>query len=147
VLGEEDTGVPWCVPTDEPDAALLLSPATSAPTTSWSAPCGEPAREPGGPRGNRRPRGVLERGLTSGRTGNTSVRLGDDIMVTPTGSSLGRLDPDALSEIDTERKHTRRPSPSKEAFPHAAVYRARPDAGCPSRSSCATSAKWLCCIA
>ena len=71
----------------------------------------------------------FERGLTFGRTGNLSVRLDDEILVTPTGSSLGRLDPDALSTIDTDGKHTGGAKPSKEAFLHAAVYRARPDAG------------------
>jgi ribulose-5-phosphate 4-epimerase/fuculose-1-phosphate aldolase len=71
----------------------------------------------------------FERGLTFGRTGNISVRLGDEILVTPTGSSLGRLDPEALSSIDTAGNHTGGAKPSKEAFLHAAVYRARPDAG------------------
>jgi ribulose-5-phosphate 4-epimerase/fuculose-1-phosphate aldolase len=71
----------------------------------------------------------FERGLTFGRTGNISVRLGDEVLVTPTGSSLGRLDPDALSSIDLDGTHTDGPKPSKEAFLHAAVYRARPDAG------------------
>jgi len=71
----------------------------------------------------------FERGLTFGRTGNISVRLGEEILVTPTGSSLGRLDPDALSVIDETGAHIGGPKPSKEAFLHAAVYRARPDAG------------------
>ena len=71
----------------------------------------------------------FERGLTFGRTGNISVRLGGEILVTPTGSSLGRLDPDALSVIDATGAHLGGPKPSKEAFLHAAVYRARPDAG------------------
>ena len=71
----------------------------------------------------------FERGLTFGRTGNISVRLGDEILVTPTGSSLGRLDPEALSSIDTAGNHTGGAKPSKEAFLHAAVYRARPNAG------------------
>jgi len=70
----------------------------------------------------------FERGLTFGRTGNISVRFDDEILVTPTGSSLGRLDPDALSTIDIDGKHTGGAKPSKEAFLHAAVYRARPDA-------------------
>ena len=48
----------------------------------------------------------FDRGLTFGRTGNLSVRLDDEILVTPTGSSLGRLDPDALSTIDIDGKHT-----------------------------------------
>ncbi len=68
------------------------------------------------------------RRLTFGRTGNISVRAGNDIIVTPTGASLGALTPDALSLIDASGRHTGGPKPSKEAFLHAAVYRARPDA-------------------
>jgi ribulose-5-phosphate 4-epimerase/fuculose-1-phosphate aldolase len=72
---------------------------------------------------------LFARRLTFGRTGNISVRLGDAVLLTPTGSSLGTLDPDELSLIDTAGRHVDGPEPSKEAFLHAAVYRARPDAG------------------
>jgi ribulose-5-phosphate 4-epimerase/fuculose-1-phosphate aldolase len=69
------------------------------------------------------------RRLTFGRTGNISVRDGHDVLVTPTGSSLGSLDPAALSVIDARGRHVGGLKPSKEAFLHAAVYRARPTAG------------------
>ena len=72
---------------------------------------------------------LFSRRLTFGRTGNISVRLGDDILVTPTGASLGALTADELSTIDVAGRHVGGPKPSKEAFLHAAVYRARPDAG------------------
>jgi ribulose-5-phosphate 4-epimerase/fuculose-1-phosphate aldolase len=72
---------------------------------------------------------LFARRLTFGRTGNLSVRDGNDILVTPTGGSLGSLDPDALSVIDAQGRHVDGPKPSKEAFLHAAVYRARPGAG------------------
>jgi 3-dehydro-4-phosphotetronate decarboxylase len=72
---------------------------------------------------------LFTRRLTFGRTGNLSVRDGADILVTPTGASLGALDPDRLSVIDVEGRHVDGPKPSKEAFLHAAVYRARPDEG------------------
>ena len=72
---------------------------------------------------------MFARRLTFGRTGNISARVGDDIVVTPTGASLGALDPDELSVIDASGRHTGGPAPSKEAFLHAAVYRARPAAG------------------
>jgi 3-dehydro-4-phosphotetronate decarboxylase len=72
---------------------------------------------------------LFERGLTFGRTGNISVRVGEEIIVTPTGLSLGRLNPDALALIDVAGTHIGGAKPSKEAFLHAAVYRARPDAG------------------
>ena len=41
----------------------------------------------------------------------------------------GRLRADALSLIDLDGHHLSGAKPSKEAFLHAAVYRARPDAG------------------
>jgi ribulose-5-phosphate 4-epimerase/fuculose-1-phosphate aldolase len=72
-------------------------------------------------------RSLFERRLTFGRTGNISVRQGDSILVTPTGASLGALT--ALSTIDIDGRHVDGPAPSKEAFLHAAVYRARPTAG------------------
>jgi ribulose-5-phosphate 4-epimerase/fuculose-1-phosphate aldolase len=73
-------------------------------------------------------RSFFERGLTFGRTGNISVRDGDRILVTPTGGSLGSLDPADMSVIDLSGAHVDGRKPSKEAFLHAAVYRSRPDA-------------------
>lgn len=72
---------------------------------------------------------LFARRLTFGRTGNISIRQGADILVTPTGASLGALDPDQLSVIDDRGRHLDGPKPSKEAFLHAAVYRARPAEG------------------
>ncbi|MEY9776302.1 3-oxo-tetronate 4-phosphate decarboxylase [Arthrobacter sp. MW3 TE3886] len=71
-------------------------------------------------------RSIFNRGLTHGRTGNISVRWGDSILVTPTGSSLGTVLPDDLSVIDAAGQHVGGNKPSKEAFLHAAVLRARP---------------------
>jgi ribulose-5-phosphate 4-epimerase/fuculose-1-phosphate aldolase len=72
---------------------------------------------------------LFARRLTFGRTGNISVRARDGVLLTPTGGSLGALDPDDLSVIDIAGRHLDGPKPSKEAFLHAAVYRARPDVG------------------
>jgi ribulose-5-phosphate 4-epimerase/fuculose-1-phosphate aldolase len=71
---------------------------------------------------------IFERGLTPGRTGNLSCRIGDEIVVTPTGASLGSLDPCQLAVIDLEGRPIRGAHPSKEAGMHAALYRARPTA-------------------
>lgn len=71
-------------------------------------------------------RSIFSRGLTHGRTGNISVRSGDTILVTPTGSSLGTVEADELSVIDAHGQHIGGAKPSKEAFLHAAVLRARP---------------------
>jgi len=73
-------------------------------------------------------RSIFTRGLTHGRTGNVSARLGDRILVTPTGSSLGTVAPDDLSVIGLDGEHLDGSAPSKEAFLHAAMLRARPDA-------------------
>ncbi|PBC51784.1 3-oxo-tetronate 4-phosphate decarboxylase [Rhodococcus sp. ACPA1] len=71
-------------------------------------------------------RSIFTRSLTHGSTGNISVRAGENILVTPTGSSLGTVEPDELSIIDAAGKHLGGTRPSKEAFLHAAILRARP---------------------
>lgn len=72
-------------------------------------------------------RSLFSRALTHGSTGNISVRVDDRIFVTPTGSSLGTVKPDDLSVIDRSGAHVGGMKPSKEAFLHAAMLRARPD--------------------
>lgn len=71
-------------------------------------------------------RSLFNRGRTHGRTGNLSFRRDDEIVVTPTGASLGSLDPAGLSVLDLDGDHRGGPEPTKEASLHAAVYRARP---------------------
>ncbi|MFU8872745.1 3-oxo-tetronate 4-phosphate decarboxylase [Micromonospora sp. SL4-19] len=71
---------------------------------------------------------LFARRLTFGRTGNISVRDDGQILLTPTGASLGALDPQHLSVIDLAGEHVAGPAPSKEAFLHAAVYHSRPSA-------------------
>ena len=73
-------------------------------------------------------RSLFERGLSAGSSGNLSVRLGDDWLLTPTNASLGRLDPARIAKLDREGRHVSGDLPSKEAFLHHAVYRARPAA-------------------
>ena len=73
-------------------------------------------------------RSLFDRGLTHGSTGNISVRSGDTILVTPTGSSLGTVEAHDLSVINERGQHIDGPKPSKESFLHAAVLRARPAA-------------------
>ncbi|MEU8731098.1 3-oxo-tetronate 4-phosphate decarboxylase [Streptomyces tendae] len=74
-------------------------------------------------------RSLFARGLTHGSTGNLSVRLADgSLLLTPTGSSLGTVEDADLSRTDLHGKHLDGPQPTKEAFLHAAFYRARPRA-------------------
>ncbi len=63
-----------------------------------------------------------QRGFVPGSSGNISVRVSDGILVTPTNSCLGRLDPAHISKIDLDGKHTDGDKPSKEAFLHALMY-------------------------
>ncbi|WP_166880816.1 3-oxo-tetronate 4-phosphate decarboxylase [Salinibacterium sp. ZJ450] len=69
---------------------------------------------------------LFSRGLAHGRTGNVSVRVGEQIYVTPTGSSLGTVQAADLSVIDRSGAHVSGRKPSKESFLHAAILRARP---------------------
>jgi ribulose-5-phosphate 4-epimerase/fuculose-1-phosphate aldolase len=72
-------------------------------------------------------RSLFERGLTHGSTGNLSLRTDVGFLMTPTGSSLGTLDPARLSELDAKGVHVRGDAPTKEALLHLAMYRERPD--------------------
>jgi ribulose-5-phosphate 4-epimerase/fuculose-1-phosphate aldolase len=71
---------------------------------------------------------MFARGLTPGRTGNLSCRIGDEIVVTPTGASLGSLAARELAIIDLDGRPVRGGRPTKEATVHAALYRSRPTA-------------------
>jgi 3-dehydro-4-phosphotetronate decarboxylase len=72
---------------------------------------------------------LFARGFSVGSAGNISVRLSDGYLMTPTNSSLGRLDPDRLSKLDVDFRHVDGDKPSKEVFMHRAFYQARVDAG------------------
>ena len=72
---------------------------------------------------------LFERGYTHGSTGNISVPLDDGLLVTPTGSSFGTLDPARLSKLDFEGQLLSGDKPTKETFLHQSVYRARQQAG------------------
>lgn len=73
---------------------------------------------------------LFERGYSVGGAGNVSVRNPDGgFIVTPTGSSLGRLSADALSVIGPDGEPLTGPKPSKEFAFHRALYDVRPDAG------------------
>lgn len=68
---------------------------------------------------------MFDRGLTHGSTGNISVRLEDGWLLTPTGSSLGTLDPARLSKLDWKGLLIAGDKPSKESFLHLAMYEER----------------------
>ena len=72
---------------------------------------------------------LYQRGLTHGSTGNLSIRLDDGWLMSPTGASLGELDPTRLSRLDAEGRHVSGDKPTKESFLHLAMYRQRPGSG------------------
>lgn len=72
---------------------------------------------------------LFDRRYTCGGSGNMSARVADGLLVTPTNTCLGRLEPDRISKLDRGGEHVGGDTPSKEWLLHLAVYRARPDAG------------------
>lgn len=85
-------------------------------------------------------RHLAARGLSPGGSGNLSVRVGDALVITPTGSSLSRVtardlavapvDPGAATAggPGAPAERPAGPVPSKELPLHRAVYAARPGA-------------------
>lgn len=73
---------------------------------------------------------MFDRGLTGGSTGNISARTDDGgLLVSPTGTSFGRLDPARLSRFDKDGKLIGGDKPTKEMPLHAAFYETRSSAG------------------
>ncbi len=75
-----------------------------------------------------RGRSLYARGYAHGSSGNLSVRLADGILITPTGSSLGRLDPGRIAKVQPNGTTISGDPPSKETFLHLAMYAQRPAA-------------------
>ena len=73
---------------------------------------------------------IFDRGLTGGSTGNISARTDDGgLLVSPTGTSFGRLDPARLSRFDAEGRLVDGDAPTKEMPLHTAFYDTRSQAG------------------
>ena len=73
---------------------------------------------------------LFDRGLTGGSTGNISARTSDGgLLVSPTGTSFGRLDPGRLSRFDADGKLIDGDQPTKEMSLHSAFYDTRSTAG------------------
>ncbi|MGJ8621959.1 MAG: 3-oxo-tetronate 4-phosphate decarboxylase [Yoonia sp.] len=73
---------------------------------------------------------LFDRGLTCGASGNISQRLSDGtLLVTPTGHSLGFLDPAQISHLSAEGQHLAGDRPTKEVSLHTAFYDTRATIG------------------
>ena len=71
---------------------------------------------------------LFERGYAHGSTGNISVRLDDEVWVTPTGHPLRGLSPARLACVDLKGTPLNENGPSKEHPFHTAIYRTSEDA-------------------
>ncbi|NVO14470.1 MAG: aldolase [Rhodoplanes sp.] len=74
-------------------------------------------------------RSLFERGFSVGSAGNISVAVDDGILITPTNSCLGFLEPARISKLDRDFRHVSGDKPSKEVFLHRAFYDTRPGTG------------------
>lgn len=75
-------------------------------------------------------RSLFDRGLTHGSTGNISARTPDGgLLISPTGTSFGRLDPARLSRFDADGCLMGGDAPTKEMPLHTAFYDTRSVAG------------------
>ncbi len=73
---------------------------------------------------------LYARGLTHGSTGNISARTADGgLLVSPTGSSFGRLDPARLARFDATGRQVDGDRPTKEMPLHRAFYDTRDGTG------------------
>lgn len=70
---------------------------------------------------------LYRRGYAFGSTGNVSIRLKDEIWITPTGKSLSGLTVSQLACIDLQGASQNENRPSKEFPFHLAIYRQRDD--------------------
>lgn len=69
---------------------------------------------------------LFDRGLTFGSSGNISVRMEDGWLMTPTGCSMGNIEPEKISKLDLNGNLISGDPPTKESFLHLAMYEKRP---------------------
>ena len=72
---------------------------------------------------------LFDRGFTVGSSGNISARVEDGILMTPTNSCFGFLDPARISKLNAMGRHIAGDKPSKEVFLHQAFYDTRHETG------------------
>ena len=73
---------------------------------------------------------MFDRGLTGGSTGNISARTPDGgLLMSPPGTSFGRLDPARLSRFGADGRQIEGDPPSKEMPLHTAFYDTRSQTG------------------
>ena len=86
---------------------------------------------------------MFDRGLTGGSSGNISARTADGgLLVTPTGTSFGRLDPARLSHFNAAGHLVSGDPPTKEMPLHAAFYDTRSQARAVVHLHCCHAVAW-----
>src|SRR3712207_4830301 len=68
---------------------------------------------------------MYERGLAHAAGGNASIRIDDEILITPTGIGLDRVQPDDLVHVGIGGQVLSSRQPSKELDLHLELYRTR----------------------
>jgi L-fuculose-phosphate aldolase len=107
----------------------------------------------GGPGAPRRSRALLREaievartlepeGLVVGTVGNVSVRIGDELRITPTRTSYGSMRARDLVAVDLGSGETTGGTPSRELPLHLAVLRARPDVGAVLHTHSVAATAW-----
>ncbi|GMA29165.1 class II aldolase/adducin family protein [Arenivirga flava] len=71
-------------------------------------------------------RTLVEAGLSPGSSGNLSVRDGEGLVMTGTGTQLGALQPRDLAVLTRDGAHVEGARPSKEVPLHVALYAKNP---------------------
>jgi L-fuculose-phosphate aldolase len=74
-------------------------------------------------------RRMVELGLNRGTAGNTSVRLGDGMLITPSALPVGEMTTDSMVRMDLEGKVLQGGKPSSEWRFHRDIFVARPEIG------------------
>ena len=74
---------------------------------------------------------LYDKGFVPGSSGNISYRIGNDFLISPSGSCLGELSAENLVMTDMEgNSHAGKEKPSSERFMHIEIYKRRPDVNC-----------------
>ena len=68
---------------------------------------------------------LYAQGLAHGSAGNMSAKLDDGILITPTNTCMGRLDPERIAKVSFDGRLISGDPPSKELFLHLALYEER----------------------
>jgi L-fuculose-phosphate aldolase len=66
---------------------------------------------------------MISEGLVKGTAGNISVRVGDEVVITPGSVPYDQIEPDGLAIVDLDGNHLRGGRPSSETPLHTLVYR------------------------